>query len=140
MTWWCAGGSRWCFLLSKRCTIFQSSAFPHIQPAFLRTGGRWCDNLSVVVSLVWSRYRRKAQGRFQQRRGGCYLGRRKNPKVGKVKTGKQITYHVTAPMSRQLLKSRSDRSSFAKLHHRVLQKYPILQWENGQNKPKNQQN
>ena len=39
----------------------------------------------------------------------------KNPKVGKVKTGKQIIYHVTAPMSGQFLKSRSDRSSLAKL-------------------------
>ena len=64
----------------------------------------------------------------------------KNPKIGKVKTDKQITYHVTAPMSGQFLKSRSDRSSLAKLPHRVLQKYPVLQWKNGQNKPENQQN
>ena len=35
----------------------------------------------------------------------------KNPKVGKVKMGKQIIYHVTAPMSGQFLKSRSDRSA-----------------------------
>ena len=32
----------------------------------------------------------------------------KNPKVGKVKTDKQIIYHVTAPMSGQFLKSRSE--------------------------------
>ena len=38
----------------------------------------------------------------------------KNPKVGKVKTGKQIICHVTAPMSGQFLKSRSEDSSFAK--------------------------
>ena len=31
----------------------------------------------------------------------------KTPKVGKVKTGKQIINHVTAPMSGQFLKSRS---------------------------------
>ena len=35
----------------------------------------------------------------------------KNPKIGKEKTGNQIVYHVTAPMSGQFSKSRSDRSS-----------------------------
>ena len=50
--------------------------------------------------------------------------------------GKQITYHVTAPMSGQFLKSRSDRSSLAKMPHRVLQKYPILQWEMAKISPK----
>ena len=44
----------------------------------------------------------------------CYQGGVKNPKVGKVKTGKQIVYHITAPMSGQFSKSRSDRSSLAK--------------------------
>ena len=44
------------------------------------------------------------------RKGGV-----KNPKVGKVKMDKQIIYHVTAPMSGPFLKSRFDRSSFAKL-------------------------
>ena len=33
----------------------------------------------------------------------------KNPKVGKVKMSKQTTYHVTAPMSGQFLKSRDAR-------------------------------
>ena len=41
-------------------------------------------------------------------------GRVKTTKVGKVKTDKQIIYHVTAPMSEQFLKPRSDRSSLAK--------------------------
>ena len=49
------------------------------------------------------------------KRRSCRQGGVKNPKVGKVKTGKQIIYHVTAPMSEQFLKSRSDRLSLAKL-------------------------
>ena len=43
------------------------------------------------------------------RKGGV-----KNPKVGKVKMDKQIFDHVTARMSGQFSKSRSDRSSLAK--------------------------
>ena len=51
---------------------------------------------------------------LQKRADHADWGGVKNPKVGKVKTGKQIIYHVTAPMSGQFLKSRSDRSSLAK--------------------------
>ena len=73
MTWWCTDASSWCFLLSKRCRIFvPSSATPHIQPAFPWTRGRWCDVFLVLVSLEWSMCRRKAEGRYQQRRGGCF--------------------------------------------------------------------
>ena len=46
---------------------------------------------------------------------GWTMGGVKNPKVGEVKTGKQIIYHVTAPISGQFLKSRSDHSSLAKV-------------------------
>ena len=45
----------------------------------------------------------------------CILGWSEKPKSWKSKTDKQIIYHVTAPMSGQFLKSRSDRSSLAKL-------------------------
>ena len=73
MTWWCAGGSSWCFLLSKRCRIFlRKSNTPHIQPAYSWTGGRWCDVFLVLVSLEWSMCRSKAEGRYQQRRGHQY--------------------------------------------------------------------
>ena len=76
MTLCCAGASSWCFLLSKRCRIFLlKSATPHIQRAFSRLGGRWCENTLVLVSLVWSTCLRKAEGRFPQRRGGCHSNR-----------------------------------------------------------------
>ena len=38
----------------------------------------------------------------------------KKTKVGKVKTDKQIIYHVTAPMSGHFFNFKSDRSSLAK--------------------------
>ena len=74
MTLKCAGASSWCFLLSKRCTIFllQSSATPRIPPAFPRTGGRGCGWFLVLVSLGQSTCLRNAEGRVQQRRGCCH--------------------------------------------------------------------
>ena len=53
--------------------------------------------------------------RYNGKWGKFLLGQSENPKVGKVKTGKKIIFHVTAPMSGQFLKSRSDRLSLAKL-------------------------
>ena len=69
-----------------------------------------------------------------------YQGGVKNIKVGICKSLGQILNHVTALISEQFSESRSDDSSCAKSDKRILQKYPILQWENGQNKPENQQN
>ena len=75
MTLWCAGASSWCFLLSKQCRIWKSDS-PHTRPTFPRTEGRWCEYTLVLVSLVWSTCRRKAEGRFPQRRGSrCRLYR-----------------------------------------------------------------
>jgi len=45
----------------------------------------------------------------------CTIGGVKNPKNGKIKTGKQIIHHVTALISGQFLKYLSDCSSLPKL-------------------------
>ena len=45
------------------------------QPAFPRTGGRWCENALVLVSLGWSTCLWKAGGRFQKKRGRCCSSR-----------------------------------------------------------------
>ena len=75
MTWWCTGGSSWCSLLSKQCTILLwKSDTPRTQPPFPQQRGRGYVWILVLVSLGWSTCR-WAEGRFQRRRARCRSNR-----------------------------------------------------------------